>query len=276
MLNENAKMFIVQQVVHWLSTPTHGYLGSNYGIDLYAELQKPLSEFNADGIINKMYADIPILANLPRDFINIHYQHNGIDDVKIFISVGSGADSVSIDLNFLADKLENSIIDKKMAFMQPKTEDAPDFFHGMIDDISMYNRYLSDEEIKPPPKVIEIPDILKDVFNLNLDSEYYGFVEFTLSVQLHRYGSIIQTIAIGIHGLRVGDPNTGSMSNVELLPSAITRLKEQTGIDVAELKAKDAKNGYSSSSYAYVSSRVQSETEKQMLAAFETYKEQIK
>ena len=151
MLNENAKMFIVQQVVHWLSTPTHGYLGSNYGIDLYAELQKPLSEFDADGIINKMYADIPILANLPRDLINIHYQHDGIDDVKIFASIGSGADSVSIDLNFFADKLENSIIDRKMAFMQPKTEDAPEV-QVIADDEKCSG--LSDE-IKSVLKLVE-------------------------------------------------------------------------------------------------------------------------
>lgn len=80
--------FITKQINHWISCPQNGYLGSDYGIDLRQYLQKPISTFDANRIIEKMINDIPILSTLPRNIINIYSTSND-DTVEIFISVGN-------------------------------------------------------------------------------------------------------------------------------------------------------------------------------------------
>lgn len=79
--------FIVSQLAHWLSCPVHGYLGSNYGIDLKQYLHKPMSTFEADQIIAKMRHDIPALSLLPENSINILVQDDDIDGKHILIQV---------------------------------------------------------------------------------------------------------------------------------------------------------------------------------------------
>ena len=128
MATENINLFIVQQIVHWLNTPTNSYLGSGYGIDLYSELQKPLSEFSSDRIIAKMYADIPILSKVGRGYVNIYARDNGIDDVKIFINVGgSQATSgfsggylggIDIDLYALVQTGVRGVVSRRNAYME--------------------------------------------------------------------------------------------------------------------------------------------------------------
>lgn len=46
--------FLLNQVRHWLATPTNSYLGSGYGIDLKAYLHKPMNTFDGDAIIDKL------------------------------------------------------------------------------------------------------------------------------------------------------------------------------------------------------------------------------
>lgn len=134
MATENINLFIVQQIVHWLNTPTNSYLGSGYGIDLYSELQKPLSEFSSDRIIAKMYADIPILSKVGRGYVNIYARDNGIDDVKIFINVGgSQATSgfsggylggIDIDLYALVQTGVRGVVSRRNAYMERMREVA--------------------------------------------------------------------------------------------------------------------------------------------------------
>lgn len=134
MATESINLFIVSQIVHWLNTPTNSYLGSGYGIDLYSELQKPLSEFSSDRIIAKMYEDIPILSGLGRGYVNIYAADNGIDDVKIFINVGGSQVSsglgggylggIDIDLYALVQTGVRGVVSRRNAYMERMREGA--------------------------------------------------------------------------------------------------------------------------------------------------------
>lgn len=79
--------FITAQLRHWLSCPPNGYLGSDYGIDLKKYLHKPMSQFDADYIIAKMRADIPVLKMLPINSVNIYVIDDHDDGKKIIIQV---------------------------------------------------------------------------------------------------------------------------------------------------------------------------------------------
>lgn len=79
---------IVRMVRHWLSTPPNGYLGSGYGCDPYALLQKPQSSGLADEFIDKMMVDLPILKQLPRGTVNVFFQNVGKDGKRLLIQVG--------------------------------------------------------------------------------------------------------------------------------------------------------------------------------------------
>lgn len=79
--------FVVSQIRHWLSTPANGYLGSDYGIDLKQYLHKPMSRFDADGIIAKMRADIPVLDIIDSESIDVLIVDDGNDGKQILIRV---------------------------------------------------------------------------------------------------------------------------------------------------------------------------------------------
>ena len=79
--------FIAGQLRHWLACPPNGYLGSDYGIDLKQYLHKPMSQFDADYIIAKMRADIPVLAMLPENAVNIYATNDSDDGKKIIIQI---------------------------------------------------------------------------------------------------------------------------------------------------------------------------------------------
>lgn len=79
--------FIAKQLNHWLSCPTNGYLGSDYGIDLKQYLQRPMSTFDADALIVKMKNDIPILNTLPENSINIFIENNELDGKSIIFQI---------------------------------------------------------------------------------------------------------------------------------------------------------------------------------------------
>jgi hypothetical protein len=86
--------FLLNQVRHWLATSINGYLGSGYGIDLKAYLHKPMNTFDGDAIIDKMRVDIPALAALPRNVINLYFENAGLDGKKLHITIGEGVFSV--------------------------------------------------------------------------------------------------------------------------------------------------------------------------------------
>ena len=156
MATENINLFIVQQIVHWLNTPTNSYLGSGYGIDLYSELQKPLSDFSSDRIIAKMYEDIPILSKVGRGYVNIYAADNGIDDVRIFINVGGSQVSsglsggylggIDIDLYALVQTGARGVISRRNAYMERMREVAKKEEQAavkpLVDDITTDGLFL--------------------------------------------------------------------------------------------------------------------------------------
>lgn len=74
-------------VTHWLGTPEGGYLGSTYGSNIKALLQRPQVDSGADEFIQKMKIDIPILNALPGDAINIFGVHSFPDRLDIVLEV---------------------------------------------------------------------------------------------------------------------------------------------------------------------------------------------
>lgn len=86
----------VQDMVrHWLETPPNGYLGSGYGSDPQSLLQQPMSSGMGDAFIDKMIADIPLLASLPAGAVNIYFEDIGNDRKRLLIQI---ADSlVTVD-----------------------------------------------------------------------------------------------------------------------------------------------------------------------------------
>ena len=64
-------------VEHWLNTPVHGYLGSGYGQDIKALLQKPHSDREANALLRKLKADQ----------INLYGTPDGIDRYQIVLEV---------------------------------------------------------------------------------------------------------------------------------------------------------------------------------------------
>jgi len=74
-------------VEHWLNTPVHGYLGSGYGQDIKALLQKPHSDREANALLRKLKADLVLLTSLPPDQINLYGTPDGIDRYQIVLEV---------------------------------------------------------------------------------------------------------------------------------------------------------------------------------------------
>jgi len=78
---------IQDMVRHWLNAPVYGYLGSDYGCDTKALLQNPQSSGVANAFIAKLKKDLPILATLPANSVNLYSRQNGVDRLDIFIEV---------------------------------------------------------------------------------------------------------------------------------------------------------------------------------------------
>lgn len=74
-------------VRHWLGCPVNGYLGSSYGADVASLLHQPLSSQAADRFLDKLRADVPILASLPRDQVNLLSQEVPPDGLLIYVEV---------------------------------------------------------------------------------------------------------------------------------------------------------------------------------------------
>lgn len=74
-------------VRHWLNTPVCGYLGSNYGQDIKALLQRAISDNGADALLAKLRADIPVIAAMPSGSVNLYSYPVGNDQIRIVIDV---------------------------------------------------------------------------------------------------------------------------------------------------------------------------------------------
>lgn len=78
---------IQEMVRHWLTTPVYGYLGSDYGSDVKALLQNPQSIGVANAFIAKLKKDVPVLAVLPPNSINLYAKNRGVDGMDIVLEV---------------------------------------------------------------------------------------------------------------------------------------------------------------------------------------------
>lgn len=85
---------IQDMVQHWLHTPVYGYLGSDYGQDLKALLQRAQNDGSADEQLNKLRADVPVLQVLPQGSTNIYAVTVGIDKTNLIIEVAGTAFAV--------------------------------------------------------------------------------------------------------------------------------------------------------------------------------------
>lgn len=74
-------------VRHWLDVPVEGYLGSDYGQDAKALLQRTMSDGDAEAFLQKMQRDIPLLKALPAGALNIYALPSGEDRKDLFIEV---------------------------------------------------------------------------------------------------------------------------------------------------------------------------------------------
>jgi len=75
-------------VQHWLSTPACAYLGSRYGHPLATLLQQPLfTHSGADEVIAKLRRDIPLLAALPPETINVYATDLGHQQQRLLLDI---------------------------------------------------------------------------------------------------------------------------------------------------------------------------------------------
>lgn len=82
---------IQNMISHWLKAPTFGYLGSDYGQDTKALLQRPQTSAEADEYIAKLRNDVQVLDTLPDGSINLYGVHSGPDRLDIVLEVAGTA-----------------------------------------------------------------------------------------------------------------------------------------------------------------------------------------
>lgn len=74
---------------HWLGCPVNGYFGDDYGNSAKSLLQSPLTGVLADGFVAKLREDVPLIARLDRNQVNI-YMVDAPPDVKhIYLEIAN-------------------------------------------------------------------------------------------------------------------------------------------------------------------------------------------
>lgn len=74
-------------VGHWLKTPINGYLGSDYGQDAKSLLQLPHSDGAAEGFLEKLRADVPVIQAFPAGTVNLFGVRTAPDRLDLVIEV---------------------------------------------------------------------------------------------------------------------------------------------------------------------------------------------
>ena len=78
---------IQYKVRHWMASPVYGYLGSDYGNDLKAILQRPQNNSLADEQLAKLKKDIAATQIIPASDVNIYAVHTPPDKVELVIEI---------------------------------------------------------------------------------------------------------------------------------------------------------------------------------------------
>lgn len=72
---------------HWLNTPACGYLGSDYGQDAKALLQRPHMDTAADAFLAKLRMDVPVMQVLPQGSLNLYGITSGADRLELVVDI---------------------------------------------------------------------------------------------------------------------------------------------------------------------------------------------
>lgn len=79
---------IQDMIRHWLETPMNGYLGSDYGSDLKALLQRAQSDTRlANYFIAKLRRDVAVLEALPASEVGLYATPEGIERLRLTLEV---------------------------------------------------------------------------------------------------------------------------------------------------------------------------------------------
>lgn len=78
---------LFRMIAHWLATKPNSYYGSSYGAPLEELLQKPLNSPMSDAFLAKMREDIPVLAALPGEAVNLWASTEGVDRKNLHIEI---------------------------------------------------------------------------------------------------------------------------------------------------------------------------------------------
>lgn len=90
---------IQDMVGHWLKSPTNGYLGSDYGQDLPALLQRPQADGSADDFLEKLREDVPLINALPDGSTNIYGVKRSPDRLDLVIEVAGTLQTIPTNVN---------------------------------------------------------------------------------------------------------------------------------------------------------------------------------
>lgn len=74
---------------HWLNTPPNGYIGVRYARNLKQLMLKPMTDDNADMILQWLQEDIPLFKNLNSEQLSIVSKNVGFDKKEYFIRLGN-------------------------------------------------------------------------------------------------------------------------------------------------------------------------------------------
>jgi hypothetical protein len=80
---------IQAMVSHWLEVPENGYLGSSYGSNIRALLQRPQvgDRRYVDAFLDKLRTDVPVLQALPAGAVSLYAEPKGPDQLHIVLDV---------------------------------------------------------------------------------------------------------------------------------------------------------------------------------------------
>jgi hypothetical protein len=92
-------------VTHWLRTDPNGYLGSGYGAPVADLLQTPMASGRAEAFLDKLRTDVPILAQLPEDAVNLYSRPREPDRIDFFIEVSGALIRVGDEQTVAADDI---------------------------------------------------------------------------------------------------------------------------------------------------------------------------
>lgn len=87
MANEVNGEEVQGMVGHWLGSPVNGYLGSGYGSDPLALIQKPMSAGLGDAFVQKMETDVPVIGALQGGAVNVYFENRNNSSKNLIVNV---------------------------------------------------------------------------------------------------------------------------------------------------------------------------------------------